>query len=99
MPTIIGDHLTDSQKLLVISNAVLEQQAKLDRHHKVLIEGNGERPLVERVRNIETFIESFRFWQRTIAVAIVVQTLTIGVGAVVYIVRLYPLLERIANQP
>ena len=97
---VIPDSLTESQKLIVIQNAVLEQQGKRDRHHALIVEGiNGERPLMERVRNIEAFIDGIKFWQRTIAVAIVLQTLTFGAAALVYFVKLYPLLEKISNQP
>jgi hypothetical protein len=95
----ITDNLTDSQKMIVITNTILEQSSKLDKHHKVLIEGNGEKPLLERMRNVEEFISGIRFWQRTLAVALVLQTLTFGVSALVYFVRLYPLLVKLANQP
>ena len=98
MPNL-ADNLTDSQKLIVIQNAVLEQSNKLERHHKILIEGTHELPLVERVRNMESFIAALKFWQRTIAVAIVLQTITFGGAALIYFIRLYPLLERLANQP
>ena len=93
------ENLTDSQKIIVIQNSVIEQQSKLERHHKILVEGNGEPPLMYRVKNIETFVDGIRFWQRTIAVAIVLQTITFGAAAIVYFVRLYPLLERLANNP
>lgn len=93
------ENLTDSQKIIVIQNSVIEQQNKLDRHHKMLVEGNGEPPLMYRVKNIETFVDGIKFWQRTIAVAIVLQTITFGAAAIVYFVRLYPLLERLANNP
>ena len=93
------ENLTDSQKIIVIQNSVIEQQNKLDRHHKILVEGNGEPPLMYRVKNIETFVDGIKFWQRTIAVAIVLQTITFGAAAIVYFVRLYPLLERLANNP
>lgn len=99
MPTSF-EHLTDSQKMIVIQNAVLEQSEKLNRHHKIILEGdNGEKPLLERMRNAEDFINGIKFWQRTLAVALVLQTLTIGITALVYFMRLYPLLEKIANQP
>lgn len=95
----LADNLTDSQRLLVIQNSVLEQQTKLDRHHKMLIEGNGELPLVERVRNLEAFVGGLKFWLRTLSVALVLQTLTFGISALIYFIRLYPLLEKISNQP
>lgn len=95
----LNDNLTDSQKLIVISNAILEQQAKLDKHHKILIEGNGEPPLMYRIRDIEVFVNGIRFWQRTLAVALVLQTLTFIVSAVSFFSRIYPLLEQAINKP
>lgn len=97
MPVL--DNLTDSQKLVVLGNTALEQSNKLERHHKILIEGNGEKPLMERMRNVEAFIDGIKFWQRTLAVALVLQTLTFGITAIFYFVRLYPILEKISNQP
>ena len=95
----LHDNLTDSQKMIVITNTLLEQQQKLDKHHKLLIEGNGEPPLMYRIRDIETFVNGIRFWQRTLAVALVLQTVTFIVSALAFFARIYPLLEQIANQP
>jgi hypothetical protein len=97
---IVFDDLSDSQRMIVIQNAVLEQQVKLDNHHKILVEGTDkDLPIVERTRNLEGFVAGFKFWQRTIAVALVIQTVTFGTAALVYFAKLYPLLEKIANQP
>lgn len=95
----LGDNLTDSQKIIVIQNSVIEHEQKLAKYQKILIEGNGERPLVQRMYDVEQFVNAVKFWQRTIAVALVLQTITFGVAAMVYFIRLYPLLERLANQP
>jgi len=91
--------LTDAQRLLALQNSIIEQGLKLDKHHKILIEGNGVLPLVEKVRNLETFVESIKFWLRTIAVALVLQTVTFGVAALVYFIKLYPILANLANKP
>ena len=93
------DNLTDSQKMVVITSSIIEMSEKLGRHHRLLVEGNGEKPLMERMRNVEAFIDGIKFWQRTLAVALVLQTLTFGITAIVYFVRLYPVLQKIANQP
>lgn len=94
------NNLTDGQRLLILQQSIIESSNKLDKHHKILLEGNGELPLVERVRNLETFVASLKFWLRTVSVAIVLQTITFGVAALVYFIKLYPILERIvANNP
>lgn len=91
--------LTDAQLLLVLQSRVLGIETKLSKHHEILMEGNGVLPLVEKVRNLENFASNIRFWLRTVAVAIVLQTVTFAVAAVVYFVRLYPILENLAKQP
>lgn len=92
------DGLTDSQRIVLLQSKEIEQDDKINKHHKVLLEGNGELPLVERVRNLETFVNSLKFWFRTLAVAIVLQTLTFGIAALVYFIKLYPILERLQLQ-
>ena len=93
------DNLTDSQKMVVVTSTIIEISEKLNKHHKLLVEGNGDKPLMERMRNVEAFVDGVKFWQRTLAVALVLQTLTFGITAIVYFVRLYPVLQKIANQP
>lgn len=93
------DGLTDSQRIVVLQSRMLNNEDKVTKHHKILLEGNGELPLVERMRNLEAFVTGLKFWLRTVMVAIVLQTITFGVAALVYFVKLYPVLEKISNQP
>lgn len=91
--------LSDSQRLIIIQNALIEANTKLEKHHKILLEGNGELPLVEKVRNLETFVDTLKFWLRTVSVAIVIQTVTFGAAALIYFIKLYPILQQIARNP
>jgi hypothetical protein len=93
------DGLNDSQRIIILQSRMLNNEDKVTKHHKILLEGNGELPLVERVRNLEAFTTSLKFWLRTVAVAIVLQTITFGTAAVVYFVKLYPVLEKLVKQP
>lgn len=92
------DGMNAEQRLLILQNAVIESNTKVEKHHRILLEGNGELPLVERVRNLEAFVGTLKFWLRTVSVAIVLQTVTFGAAALVYFIKLYPVLQRIANQ-
>lgn len=96
------DEMTETQKvitnLLSINTAVNTLQEQVGRHHKILLEGNGQIPLVEQVRNHSMFIDSTKFWLRTVAVAIVLQTITFGSAAIIYFVKLYPLLSNLSQQ-
>lgn len=100
---ILEKDLTDTQKLAVnlvsLNTAVNVLQEDSAKYKHILIEGNGELPLMERVRNMEAFITSTKFWLRTIAVAVVLQTITFGTAAIVYFAKLYPLLEKISKLP
>lgn len=92
------NNLTDGQRLLILQQSIIEQGNKVDKHHKILLEGNGELPLVERIRNLEAFVAGLKFWLRTVSVAIVLQTITFGVAALVYFVKLYPILEQLLKK-
>lgn len=92
------DEMTDSQKMLVISLAVNSLQGSVDRHNKILVTGNGEIPLVEQVRNLREFVNGIKFWAKTAAVAILLQTIAFGSAVVVGYIRFLPVLEKLANQ-
>lgn len=94
------DSLTDSQQRLVVRTNLIQLNTDVRRFKETLYDGNSkDLPLVERVRNIETYVEFQKFWFRTIAVAIVLQTLTFAGAAIVYFAKFYPLLEKLSQQP
>ena len=81
--------------IISLNTAVNNLQEVQGKHHKVLIEGNGELPLVEIVRNHTAYIEGTKYWVRFVAGAIIIQTLGF-IGAGIYaLVRIIPLLEKI----
>lgn len=92
------ENMNDEQKMLIMSMTMQDIQSKLTKHHKILLEGNGELPLVERVRNQEAFTTSLKYWLRFLAGAILLQTLTFGSAAVIYFVKLYPILENLSTK-
>jgi hypothetical protein len=104
LDVVLNPNLNDVQKMLVLENnmsilqsRIIENDSTLERHHKLLIEGNGELPMLERLRNLEQFIGVLKFWLRTVAIAIVLQTITFGIASMVYFIRLLPLLEKLTN--
>lgn len=100
-------NMTDSQKIfaaimenqITVNTALNELQEKVEKHHKVLLEGNGEIPLVERVRNHDGFIGNMRYWMRFIGGALIIQTIAFATSVVIAVVKFLPVLERLANQP
>lgn len=99
-PSSQPESMTDSQKRLIMSLALNDLQTKVSKHENILLIGSDSHlPLVERVRNLESYINNTKYWTRFVAGALVIQTLSFG-GAVIWAaIRLLPLLERLANQP
>lgn len=101
MEPLERESLTDSQQRLILRSNVISLNTDMARVRKTLFDGDGERelPLVERVRNLENYIGTLKFWSRTIAVALVLQTITFGVTAIIYFAKLYPIMLRISQNP
>jgi len=103
----IAANLTDSQKINIkliqslntVNTALNDLQHDVRIHDKLLVTGNGELPIPERIRNIERFVDTFKFWQRTVAVALILQTVTFGTAAIIYFIKLSPLLDALAKRP
>ena len=79
-----------------------EQAKKVNLLEEIVLLGtpqSGQISHAERIRNLEAYASATKFWLRTVAIAIVLQTLTFGSAAIVYFVKLYPVLERLANTP
>ena len=104
---LVVPNLTDSQKILT---AIIENQVSMNtrvdnlseiqkKHHRILIEGNGEIPMVERVRNLEEFVDAMRYWLRFIGGALIIQTVAFATSIVIAVVKFLPVLERLATQP
>ena len=97
MPTPVQDFtdLTDSQKMLIISIGLNNVQNKLSEHEKLLVTGDGQAlPVMERLRNMEAYIEGTRYWVRFIAGVIIVQTVAIFSSLVWAAIKLLPLLQK-----
>lgn len=98
-------NLTDSQKIniqilqnLTTLNTRMNRLAEdVAKHNKLLITGNGEPSLQERMRNVEEFTESIKYWQRFVGGAIIIQTLAFMFGIVVAVTKFLPLLENLGN--
>lgn len=84
--------------VMSLNTAINELQTDVRKHHKLLIEGNGELPLVEQMRNVNKYISDVKFWFRTIAVSLVLQLVTFTIAGVIGYIKLLPLLTQIANK-
>lgn len=101
MPEILEKDMTDTQKLLwnvtSLSTNLLETNQQVAKHHRLLIEGNGELPLVEQIRNLNTFVNGVRYWMKFLIGALLLQTMAFLGTALVYFIKLYPMLEKLSN--
>ena len=89
--------MSDSQKMLVLSIALTDVQNKVTAHDKLLITGNGVPAIPERIRSVEAYIEGTKYWSRFLVGAILLQTLSFATAAVIYFVKLYPILEKLST--
>ncbi len=94
--------LTTEQKIMInltsVNTAVNTLQETVGKHHKLLVEGNGDIPLLEKVRNMEAFVKEFRYWSRFVFGAIILQTLAFAAGIIIALIRFLPLLEGLAHK-
>lgn len=90
--------LSMEHNVMAIQSRIGEMEGRHERDHRILVEGNGDLPIVEKVRVLETFRGSVQFWFRTIAVALVIQTITFVTAAAVYFVRLIPVLDALSEK-
>lgn len=97
--------LTDTQKvnLRIIQNltsmntAINDLQHDVNIHNRLLVTGNGDLPLPERMRNAENFIKGMKNLGSIIGGALIIQTIAFLTGIILAIVRFLPLLERLAT--
>lgn len=109
----VSKNLSDSQKInlkliqhlasynTALNNAqndIRELQNNQLAIQKLLITGNGVPSLVERIRNLESFVDSQKYWLRFVAGALIVQVIAFIVVAATFIIRFAPLLEQINQQ-
>jgi hypothetical protein len=67
--------------------------------NKVVLTGNGEIPLVEKVRDHAKFIGNIEYWSRFLIGALLIQTVTFFFGVIMALVRFLPILEKLASKP
>lgn len=107
MPEIQIPNMTESQKIFAaimenqisINTAINDLQETTAKHHKILVIGNGEIPLVEQVRNNSSFISNIRYWMRFIGGALIIQTIAFAFAVIVAVVKFLPILESLASKP
>jgi hypothetical protein len=91
--------MTDGEKLLALSLTLNQVQDSTARLTKVVLIGNGELPLVEKVRNHEQFINNFNYWGKIVAGILIAQFLTLIGAGLWTLISVMPILEKLASQP
>lgn len=92
-------HIRILQNITSINTALNDIQHDVSVHNKILITGNGELPLPERMRNAERTLTTINYWGRFVGGALIIQTIAFFAGIIVAIVRFLPLLEKLASNP
>lgn len=102
MPELTEDlSAQDKLRMNVISmnTALNDLQHTVEKHHKILIEGNGVPSLVETVRGHTNYIDSTKYWLRFIGGALVINVITFLGAAIAFLVKVYPVLETLSKKP
>lgn len=101
MPEIIESDMTPEQKILWSITSLWsnfsELKTRADKNYKVLFEGNGELPIVEQVRNLNTFVNGVRYWMKFLIGALLLQTMAFLGTAIVYFIKLSPFLDQLSK--
>jgi hypothetical protein len=95
----LSKELTDSQWKIVLQSKTIENSSDINRLNKIVLDGNGELPLREQVRNNTKFIEEFRYWIKFIFGAVILQSLGLITAGIYMWIRLAPILEKLSNAP
>jgi hypothetical protein len=85
--------LGEALKLHIMGDGPRDE--KLDRVYKAVVIGNGEPPLKETVHNHSNWIRNVNKAAWLIFAALITQAVAIGCGAIVLIVKIYPLLLKL----
>lgn len=113
LPITEFKNLTETDKALIVWQGLTDTWTKLQEtiehqkeieadtrvHSKLLLTGNGEPSLLERMRAIEKFQKDFEYWAKFIGGALLLNFIGFFTGIVIAIVRFLPVLERLANKP
>jgi hypothetical protein len=106
-------NMDESTKALILWQAYIDSWTKINEtishqkeieadtivHHRLLITGNGAPSVMERMRNIEKYIEDQKYWTRFLVGALILQTLTFLGATIVALIQFLPVLQRIAQNP
>jgi len=106
--------MTDSQKINIqmlqaltstntrlndVSHNVTVLKDRVDHHDELLVTGNGELPILERVRNAEKFIDNVRYWVKIVIGLLLAQFVAFASASIIAYLKFLPVLERLASKP
>lgn len=99
-------NLTDSQKINIqmlqnltsLNTRMNDLTHDVTEHNKILVTGNGEPSLQERIRNLEEFTQSIKYWERFVGGAIILQAVAFMVALILALIKFLPLLEKLSAQ-
>ena len=90
--------LDNSDRILILQMRMDTNEVKVNELYKTVITGDTVPSHKESIRNLMAYTDTLKFWSRAVALAILGQTITFGATAVIYFLKLYPLLIEITNK-
>lgn len=95
---LIWQGLTDTWNKLM---ETIEHQKNIEAdtrvHQKLLITGNGEPAIMERIRSLEDFVKNFKYWVRFVIGLLIAQFITFTTASIIAYLKFLPVLEKLAS--
>lgn len=112
MPITDFRQLDETNKTLILWQGLVDTWSKLQEtinhqkeieadtrvHHKLLVTGNGDPALMERVRVLEKFVADVRYWVRLVIGLLVAQFVTFTTASIIAYAKFLPVLEALAKK-
>ena len=96
-------NMTESQiiktNVIALNTRVSDMESDVKKHHELLILGNGDKPIPERVRNLEKLALKVERISSAVLVQTIAFVFTILGMALAFFFKVYPILDKLANQP
>jgi len=82
-----------------VQHDTTENRNEINELKKILVEGNGELPIREQVRNHAAFIGEIKYWVKLIVVLFITQFVAFTTASVIAYMKFLPALEAISKNP
>ena len=90
--------LDNNDRILILGMRMDTTEMKVNELYRTVITGDTLPSHKDQLRTLNEYTANLKFWSRAVALAILGQTITFGATAVIYFMKLYPLVEKLSAQ-